>query len=214
MSAACVLRMFMYGFSPEVFNKGLNIYLTNNTLNPEGIAEPGNLYTALQSALSNDIEVNVESVMQSWELQSGFPYIHVERAYFTNLTRFTQKRFLNVEQEDNSLWHIPITYSTSRDNFVKVNQFWTNARTIEDKFDLRPEDILILNINQQGYFRVLYDDANWMSIAKYLYNGDFKNISPTTRAMLIDDAAIFAGNGKLDMKLFLEILKYLEKDVS
>lgn len=207
--------MFMYAFGRKAFEEGLHIYLNKTAIDSEGVAEPKNLYDALKQALDNSQEnVNVSKVMSSWETQSGFPYIHVERSYFTKEVRFTQKRYMNEDTEDDTLWHIPITYATNQNDFTDITQFWIDAQVTEKYIEsLKSSDTLIVNIDQQGYFRVLYDDANWDSISKFL-NNNHTLISPTTRSMLIDDAFIFSEDGKLDIQLFMAILKYLEKEVS
>lgn len=213
-SAACVVRMFFYALTPDVFNNGLNIYLSKITSNPEGVAEPAHLYEALQIAV-DDSTIPIKTFFESWEHQPGFPYITIKRNYNNNQVLVTQQRFLSTGHDNTSLWHIPISYSTSTEDLKVVNNIWFSERESLFIIDgLRPSHILIANLNQHGYYRVLYDESNWMLIAKYLYNGDFSSVSPNTRAMLIDDAAEFVENGMLDIKLFLQMIKHLEKDVS
>ena len=206
--------MFFYALTPDIFNNGLNIYLNKTTSNPEGVAEPIHLYDALQTAV-DDFGIQIKTYFESWEHQAGFPYVTIKRNYNNNQVVFTQQRFLSEGHDNTSLWHIPISYSTSTEDLKIVNNFWFSER--ESQFiieGLRPSHILIANLNQHGYYRVLYDGPNWRLIAKYLYNGNFSSVSPNTRAMLIDDAAEFAENDMLDIKLFLEMIKHLEKDVS
>jgi hypothetical protein len=59
-----------------------------------------------------------------------------------------------------------------------------------------------------------YDEVNWMLIANELSHGNFSLIPPNSRAMLIDDAAVFFETKILKIRFLLEILKYLERDVS
>lgn len=80
--------------------------------------------------------------------------------------------------------------------------------------DVKPNSYFLVNIKQTGYYRVQYDEANWMLIANELSHGDFSKIPPNSRAMLIDDAAVFFENKILKIRIFLELLKYLEHDVS
>lgn len=205
--------MFLYALTPAIFHDGLHIYLSKSTSNPEGVAEPSHLYEALQEA-AHESGINIKEFFESWEHQAGFPYLTVERNYNGNQVRVTQQRFLSSGHDNTSLWHIPITYSTNTRDLTVVNSLWFGARHKEFTLEgLRPNHILIANIDQHGYYRVQYDVSNWMQIAKYLYEGN-SQISPNTRAMLIDDAAVFADNDMLDIKIFFEIVKHLEKDVS
>lgn len=56
-----------------------------------------------------------------------------------------------------------------------------------------------------------YDVENWGNLATYL-NTDFKNISSTNRAQLIDDALYLARAGYLSYKVSLQITTYLSKE--
>jgi len=114
------------------------------------------------------------------------------------------------------LWHIPITYAS------KVNptsdtrpSFWLDQRQHEIALDeVTPDSYFLVNVKQSGYYRVQYDEANWMLIANELSHGNFSAIPPNSRAMLIDDAAVFFENKILNIRIFLELIKYLEHDVS
>ena len=78
---------------------------------------------------------------------------------------------------------------------------------------LGTNDYIIANVEQKGYYRVMYDEPNWVLIAKELDEGNFHHIPPNTRAMLIDDAAAFVETDILDMRIFLDITKYLKLEV-
>jgi hypothetical protein len=120
-----------------------------------------------------------------------------------------------VRQEDgSSLWHIPVAFSTQGN--ASVEKFWMPQRRqlVMLINDLRADSYLLINVDRMGYFRVHYDDANWMLIAKELSRAESSsNISPISRAMLINDAAIFLANGSLSARIFLELIKHLEHDV-
>jgi aminopeptidase N len=213
--AACVIRMFLHALTPEVFNKGLHSYLTKQTTGDDGVADPAALYAALQSALPQNSEIKVKTFFESWEHQSGFPYLTIERNYNGNQVKFHQKRFLNtIGDFEPFIWHIPITYVTESNGNLKNGElFWSNSAIWEKSIDgLRPNNFIVVNIDQKGYYRVLYDNANWMLIANFLNKENFNLLSPNTRAMLIDDSYVFAGRGDISLEIFLEIIKYLERD--
>lgn len=91
--------MFFYALSEATFHKGLKIYLTKSTSNPEGVAEPSHLYEALQKAVDEDgtlpANYKVEELFGSWETQAGYPVVYVERSYNNHRIRFTQVRMAN-----------------------------------------------------------------------------------------------------------------------
>lgn len=79
--------------------------------------------------------------------------------------------------------------------------------------EVKPDSYFLVNTKQTGYYRVHYDDANWMLIANELSYGNFSLIPPNSRAMLIDDAAVFFENKILKVRILLELIKYLQNDV-
>lgn len=115
-----------------------------------------------------------------------------------------------------SLWHIPITYASKANPTIETRpKFWLSERQTEIELDeVKPNSYLLVNLKQTGYYRVQYDDANWMLIAEELSHGNFSTIPPNNRAMLIDDAAAFVEKDMLQIRILLELVKYLEYDVS
>lgn len=86
--------MFFYSLSEQTFNKGLKIYLSKSTSNPEGVAKPDHLYDALQLAADDDNATlgnkSIAELFGSWENQAGYPILYVERSYNNRMIRFTQ----------------------------------------------------------------------------------------------------------------------------
>lgn len=61
-----------------------------------------------------------------------------------------------------------------------------------------------------GYYRVNYDPINWDLISKYLLNPElYKNIAPSNRAQLIDDALNLARSGYIDYITAMNVTQYL-----
>jgi aminopeptidase N len=92
--AASVIRMFFHSLSEATFHKGLKIYLSKSTSNPEGVASPEHLYEALQQAADDDgalpSDHKVDELFGSWEKQAGYPIVYVTRSYNDHRIRFTQ----------------------------------------------------------------------------------------------------------------------------
>lgn len=115
------------------------------------------------------------------------------------------------------MWHIPVSYVTEHRsrNILKPNFWIPKVKSFEIEIDdLRPSTYLLVNAERTGYYRVQYDEANWILISKELSRMDpSSNISPISRAMLMNDAAIFLMNNMLRARIFLELMKHLEHDV-
>lgn len=89
--------MFFHSLSEQTFHKGLKIYLSKSTSNPEGVALPEHLYEALQQAADEDDialpdNYKIHELFHSWETQAGYPIVYVERSYNNHKIRFTQVR--------------------------------------------------------------------------------------------------------------------------
>lgn len=101
--------------------------------------------------------------MDTWTLQTGFPVVTVSIDYKTQNIEFKQNRFSYFDgakkkkpEIDNSLWWIPISYTTSQKlNFDDTKpSSWirkTPSMVINDS-DLSPEDWTLVNIQQTGTF--------------------------------------------------------------
>lgn len=131
---------------------------------------------------------------------------------------FSQNRFTDLLVDGNvsdTLWHIPITYASKANPAMEtLPKFWMSRRETEIRlYDVKPNSYFLVNIKQTGYYRVQYDEANWMLIANELSHGNFSSIPTNSRAMLIDDAAVFFENKILKIRVLLELIKYLENDV-
>lgn len=120
--------------------------------------------------------------------------------------------------DEDLLWHIPITYASKMNvsNGSDKPRFWLHERQQEITLnELSSTSYFIVNYQQVGYYRVQYDETNWMLIANELSAGNFSElIPPNSRAMILDDASVFFEMGILKLKILLEIIKYLENDVS
>lgn len=116
-----------------------------------------------------------------------------------------------------SLWHIPITYAIKHEpsyqEQLKPKLWLSKLRQTEIKIDnLRPHSYLLVNVDRVGYYRVQYDESNWMLIARELNLGNH-NISDVSRGMLMNDAGKFFMSNILNVRIFLELLKHLQQNV-
>ena len=97
-------------------------------------------------------------------------------------------------------WWVPITYTTSDEmlfNETKPKMWMKPSQkmmTLEG-MPTGPNDWVILNIQQSGYYRVNYDQKTWDAIIKQLLENHMV-FSTITRAQIIDDAFNLARSGK------------------
>ncbi|CAK1599088.1 unnamed protein product [Parnassius mnemosyne] len=210
-----VIRMMQHFLTPEVFRRGLVIYLRNNS---RRAVSPQELYTALQQALdesSHSIPYPLSAVLDRWTNQGGFPFLTVRRSAPSAESIFiSQERFLtNRELNSTDRWHVPVNWvlSTNPDFSDTSPQAWVPPSFPALAVDipgLSNAEWYIINKQQTGYYRVNYDEENWQALAKVL-NESHQTIHLLNRAQIVDDAFNLARNGRLNYVHAFEISRYL-----
>ncbi|XP_062561763.1 aminopeptidase N-like [Armigeres subalbatus] len=209
-----VLNMFRNIFGDETWRKGLNTYLLNRQLD---VATDQHLYEALQSVLPNERsfpdEFTVKEIMESWTNAAGYPVLNVRRNYETNTVIISQQRFYaNKKLPQNHLWYIPYNYATENNLDFEVDQFkWLTTEADKIYVDVAPEQWVLFNRQQFGYYRVNYDVRNWETLTSALIHHP-GSIHHLNRAQLIDDAFNLARAGVLDFNVVLRQLISLTND--
>lgn len=218
--AGTVLRMFQNAFGDSTWAKGLHNYLT--TMQYES-GKPADLYSGIQMAVNQDWPTNtpnVAAIMGSWELQSGFPYVHVMRQ--ENNLVFEQNRFMYSDRNSNNLWWIPISYRVVGNAEIDQNttaDFWipgTRQATLDGTTASRrftSSDLVIINYQQSGYYRVNYDIGMWNELIEVINNPEkLSQIHLLNRAQLIDDSFHFGRANLLKFDVMMGLMNYLEHE--
>ncbi|KAJ2952371.1 hypothetical protein O0L34_g4655 [Tuta absoluta] len=215
-----VIRMMQHFLTPEVFRKGLALYIKNNARNA---AAPSDLYVALQQALdesNHSIPYTLSTILTRWTTQGGFPVLNVVRSAPTAESIIvSQERFLTDSTlSSTDRWHVPINWvlSTNIDFSDTSPQDWIPPSFPAESVNipgLSQAEWFIVNKQQTGYYRVNYDESNWAALAKKLAT-EHLDIHVLNRAQIVDDSFNLARNGRLNYTLPFEISRYLvnEKD--
>lgn len=72
---------------------------------------------------------------------------------------------------------------------------------------------LIGNLKHSGFYRVNYDKQNWDLLIKQL-NEEHTIIDPLQRSQLLDDSFNLGKAELIDQMIFLDITKYLRKELN
>ncbi|XP_066591881.1 putative aminopeptidase-2 [Prorops nasuta] len=221
----CILHMLNNAISEKVFHKGLLTYLDRHEFKS---TTSDDLWDAFQSILDSDNNIhndlNIKQVMDPWIYQPGYPMLTARRDYSSGNVIIIQQLFLSnqsfqisrtTKEFDEFKWYIPINYATqSHQNFTNT----LASHWLKPEFDnltiygVNPNDWIIINLQQTGYYRVNYDQENWKRIAKYMKLNNHTDIHFLNRAQLIDDAYEMIMQQQLDSDVFLEITDYLTKE--
>ncbi|XP_048358187.1 thyrotropin-releasing hormone-degrading ectoenzyme [Sphaerodactylus townsendi] len=218
---AALIRMLANFMGHSVFQMGLQDYLT---IHKYGNAARKDLWNTLSEALKKvGKSVNIQEVMDQWTLQMGYPVITIMgNETVDNIIRISQEHFiydLDIKAKDpglgnNSyLWQIPLTIAVGNTSHISSEAIiWVSNKSEHHRIaSLDEKNWLLGNINQTGYFRVNYDVRNWKLLIDQLIR-NYKVISVSNRAGLIDDAFNLARAGYLPQNIPLEIIKYLSKE--
>lgn len=74
-----------------------------------------------------------------------------------------------------------------------------------------PDEWIIINVQQVGYYRVNYNVENWELLTRQL-KSDHQAIHVTNRAQIVDDALDLSRAGLLDYAIALNVTQYLSKE--
>ncbi|XP_043289825.1 aminopeptidase N [Venturia canescens] len=220
---ASIIRMMDHFLTTRVFKQGLTKYLRGKAYRS---AEQNDLWEALTKQARKDRvlsrDVTVKQIMDTWTLQTGFPVITVTRNYDVGSADIMQDRFTirngttTTFEESEPLWWVPITYATEADRSFNRTQpsTWLRAQRSMTlpKIGASRSQWVIFNVQQTGYYRVNYDNANWELIIKQLKSPNFTAISTINRGQLIDDSMNLARAGRLDYSTALSVVSYLAQE--
>ncbi|CAO1388277.1 unnamed protein product [Diamesa serratosioi] len=216
--AGSVLRMFQYTVGNEIFKNTLNEYLTTNEHKP---VKSTDLYNAFQKTFdaAGFTDFNFADAFKTWELQKGYPVIHVKYNTTRKSFEITQRRYLTTPDDtDKSTWFIPLNYATAdKPNFenTTITDYFMPEEPIKlvpTSADFNSNNWFIFNKQGLGFYRVNYEFDNWHQIIITLNSRNYQNINVINRAQLLDDAFHFAADGYLDFDVLLGLVQYLHRE--
>lgn len=159
--------------------------------------------------------MDFERAFRTWETQKGFPLINVRYDFERAAFRITQERFFeqkSLNNNDQSSWYIPLNYGTANKpnlDDTSASDYFLNGED-EKVITATPGNWYVFNVQQRGYYRVNYEESNWLALSEALLSNDFVKIHVMNRAQLIDDSFTLVNAGYLnDYKTAYDILKYL-----
>ncbi|XP_032701883.1 endoplasmic reticulum aminopeptidase 1 [Lontra canadensis] len=226
---ACILNMLRDYISADAFKSGIVQYLQKysykNTRNED-------LWNSMASICPTDGSermdgfcsrgphssstshwrqegLDVKTMMNTWTLQKGFPLITVTvRGRNVHMRQDHYTKGPEDAAETGYLWHVPLTFITSKSN--SVQRFLLKTKT--DVLIL-PEEVewIKFNVGMNGYYIVHYEDDGWDSLTGLL-KGAHTTISSNDRASLINNAFQLVSNGKLSIEKALDLALYLKRE--
>ncbi|GLG93885.1 Aminopeptidase, partial [Gryllus bimaculatus] len=210
-----VVRMFANILGENKFQTALRNYLKDNALTA---VTPKELFDALSKAAGNvGLPSNVEltDIFESWTTSTGFPIINVLRK--ESKVIFTQERFLPYGSSSKHTYNVPLKL-VYNDTKLSEKSIWFLSSQKEVSIeiaDIGSENASWILVPTTGYFRVNYDEDNWLLLSEYLQDESLDDIAiePLERAILIDNALNLARISKLEYSTAIQLLSYLSNEV-
>ncbi|XP_051154544.1 aminopeptidase N-like isoform X2 [Leptopilina boulardi] len=204
-----IIRMMDLSFGTKVLDSALTLYLQSKK---EKNSKPEDLFASMQLKMNSNLDTSVETIMNTWTKQSGYPVLLV--TIDKNQVKLRQMPFslgkLNANSTLNKKWWIPISWISQSTPSSGVNRWINDDEVIT--IDNKKNDWIIFNVEAAGFYRVNYDTVSWRKIIETLNSCHFKNILPLNRAAIIDDLLNLARANLVDYTLALEGLQYLRRE--
>jgi aminopeptidase N len=199
---AAVLGMLESYVGPEVFRKGVNVYLQEHA---NGNATSADFWQAMARVSGKP----VDKIMPTFVMQPGVPLLTVNGSCNAGSIplKLSQERFLvsapAAGNKQDQLWSIPVCTRTAGNQGAAC--FLVEKKTEESTLKACPEWIFA-NRDAKGYYRVFYQSQkDVLEIAKVAE----KELTVPERIALVEDAWAMTRAGKAPVGVFLEVVKAL-----
>ncbi len=180
-----VLRMIEAYVGNDVFMNSLRNYLKKFSYSNASGSD-------LWNSIEEESKKGISKIMEQWISKKGYPYLIAEKV--EDKLRITQKQFYFLDEDSNETWNLPL--------FVK--KFSDDDVILMDKNSISLEgDILSLNNNHFGFYRVMYDSYLFENISRNL-----DRISNYEKWGIINDLYAFLLSNKIKLN---EYVKRLER---
>jgi puromycin-sensitive aminopeptidase len=200
---AAVLRMLEAYVGPEVFRRGVNLYLQEHA---NGNATSQDFWRALARVSGRP----VDKIMPGFVMQAGVPVVSIEGSCHVDYTplKMTQQRFLlpgaSAATPGREIWQIPLC--------IKGAKNWgSTCALVSDDLEYLPikgcPDWFFANRNADGYYRVYYEDPrNLLKAAADV------ELTPAERIALVEDAWAMTRAGKYPVGVFLNVAQAMRSE--
>ena len=202
---AAVIRMLESYVGPEVFRKGVNVYLASHT---NGSATSADFWRAEAEASDKP----VDQIMPTFVLEPGVPMLSLSASCSAGSQKLQlkQQRFLlsstEPSVEDKQIWQIPVCTKTGSTGDACA--VLTQAQQTESLPGCAAW--IFGNRDADGYYRVSYAPEELKSIAGVAE----KKLTVPERIAFVEDTWAMTRSGKTSVTDFLNLLEQLRDEQS
>ncbi|XP_068523959.1 endoplasmic reticulum aminopeptidase 1 [Anas acuta] len=234
VKGSCILNMLKDYLTDDVFKAGLVQYLqkysyqnTKNedlwnsmtniclTVGTDKSEQQGDGFCRRNQQSSSNAHwtkgetLDVKAMMNTWTLQKGFPLVTVTvRGKNVHLQQEHYMTGTDSHSSTGYLWHIPLTYITSKADTVQRFLMTTKTDVI-----ILPEEVewIKFNVYMNGYYIVHYEDDGWDHLINLLKE-NHTAISNNDRASLINNIFQLVRIKKIPISKALDLTLYLKRE--
>nr|XP_033335062.1 thyrotropin-releasing hormone-degrading ectoenzyme-like isoform X1 [Megalopta genalis] len=209
--SACLIRTLHGAIGDTAFRNGYKKLVTRWKFNTTYLTD---FMTVMAEELGHPLssDSTLEESMNSWIYQGGYPLVTVLRNYEEDsITLYQEQYTLDRPLENISkYWFIPLSYVTDTGNWsTPTRKLFQSEAKLELHNVVANESWILFNINKTGYYRVHYDERNWMLLKTSLHV-NHELFPPETRASLIDDIFSLAAMGLMKYETVFDFIKYMQ----
>ncbi|BAB59956.1 tricorn protease interacting factor F3 [Thermoplasma volcanium GSS1] len=187
---ASILRMIEDYVGAEDFRKGISKYLKEHAY---GNAEGSDLWNAIETESGKP----VNRIMEAWITKAGYPILKVSQDK-TGI-KVMQSRFFLGGGESTDRWPVPVK--------MRLNNGISQMLLEEESTVITDKDVIKLNADNLGFYRVNYDDETF---SKIIENMD--KLTPLDRVGLVDDLFAFLMAGVITPDTYKNRIKSFFND--
>ncbi|XP_024874138.1 aminopeptidase N-like isoform X1 [Temnothorax curvispinosus] len=208
-----VLRMLKNAITDKAFRSGIHTYLHQHMFKSVTFYE----FWLIQVVTAESYGYHITDKFLNWILYEHYPFLKWTQngSFYVELAQASDFSTLHY---GNWWMRINVIVKSSSGQSYKTRQTLERHASI---FALVIQgDMIIVDIQQTGYYRFEYSDENWHKIAHYLNSSEYKNVSAINRAKIIDDACYFTIARKfnirraMDILTFWKITNYLRQEIN
>jgi len=195
---AAVLRMLEQYLGEDEFRGGIRHYLSVHQF---GNTETTDLWDAIESSTGEP----VREVMDTWIFQGGYPVVEAELVAPRTL-RLRQERFRFDGVVDDSIWAVPVLFTSARGDEQATERALLRAREQDVELPFDAEWVHI-DSGGSGFYRAKYVGALRQAIASRV-----AELSPLERYNLVDHEFAFTVAGTRTAAEFCEFARSFGDD--
>ncbi|NXX73889.1 ERAP1 aminopeptidase, partial [Urocolius indicus] len=155
------------------------------------------------------VTLDVKAMMDTWTLQKGFPLVTVTvRGKNIHLQQERYLKGVDSASPSGYLWHIPLTYVTSKSDTMQRFLMKTKADVI-----ILPEEVewVKFNVDMSGYYIVHYEGDGWDHLINLLKE-NHTVMSSNDRASLINNIFQLVRIKKVSISKAFDLTLYLKHE--